>query len=61
MFLYIRMALYFIGGALAGQGFGVWDGEAGTLLIHVDSVVPIITGLLINIGTFIVSRFAVKR
>jgi hypothetical protein len=61
MYLAIRMFLYFIGGALAGQGIGVWDEAAGTLTIHVESVIPVLIGIAVNVGTFIASRFAVKR
>jgi hypothetical protein len=61
MFLAIRMVLYFIGGALAGQGLGVWDEVSGTLTIHVDSVIPVLIGLAINVGTFVASRFATQR
>jgi hypothetical protein len=61
MFLFLRMVLYFVGGALAGQGIGVWDEAAGTLTIQVDNLVPVLWGIAINVGTFITSRFATQR
>ena len=61
MFLAIRMVLYFVFAWLAGQGIGVWDEVAGSLTLTVDHIIPALIGFGGYVGTFVVSRFAVKR
>lgn len=61
MLLAVRMVLYFLFPLVASQGLAVWDEEAGTLTLHVENLTAAIVGLLGFIGTFIASRFAVKR
>jgi len=61
MALYIRMALYFLFGSLAGQGWLEWDAVNKTVLISVDDMVPALMGGLGFIGTFFASRVAAAR
>ena len=59
--LYIRMALYLIGGALAGYGLATFDPEAGTITFQIDALAQIIVGFTGYVGTFRASRIAKKR
>lgn len=59
--LYIRMALYLIGGALAGYGLATFDPEAGTITFQIDALAQALSGLATFLGTFWVSRIAKKR
>lgn len=61
MTLYIRMALYLIFGALAGQGLVVFDQTAGTVTFNIEDVVTVLSGLGGFVATFIVSRVAKAR
>lgn len=61
MMLYIRMALYLIGGLLAGQGLAIFDPEAGTITFQIDSLAQTLTGLVAFVGTFATSRVAKRR
>lgn len=42
----LRIMLFSFFSFLAANGIGVWDADAGTLTLHVDSV----TALLVGIG-----------
>ena len=59
--LYIRMFLYFLSAALAGQGVAVFDAEAGTLTFQIDSLAQLLTGVTTFAGTFVTSRVAKAR
>ena len=61
MMLYLRMFLYLCAGLLAGQGLAIFDPEAGTVTLQIDSLAQALSGLLAFIGTFAVSRVAKKR
>lgn len=61
MMLYVRMALYLIGGLLAGQGLAIFDPEAGTITFQIDSLAQTLTGVAAFVGTFAVSRVAKRR
>jgi len=61
MMIYIRMALYLIGGLLAGQGLAIFDAEAGTITFEIDNLAHALSGLAAFVGTFAVSRVAKRR
>ena len=61
MALAIRMTLYFLFPLIAGQGIGVFDPDAGTLTIQIDSVTPILTGAVGFAATFAAGRWAKVR
>ncbi len=61
MVLYIRMILYFLFPLVAGQGHGVFDPEAGTLTIQINSVAPVVAGAVGFLGTFAAGRWAKVR
>ena len=58
MSLAIRMFLYFISAAAAGQGIAVYDAEAGTITFELESLALALGGLLTFAGTFVAGRFA---
>lgn len=55
------MILYFVFAGLASQGLVVFDGEAGTVTLHVESIVLLISGVAGYVGTFYASRVAKKK
>ena len=66
MFLYVRMAVYLISGALVGMGYGTisetsycWADSASC--IDLEAVTQIVLGLATFIGTFWTSRIAKKK
>lgn len=59
--LYLRMALYLVFGALAGQGLIDFDSDTGRVAFDVDDLMLAVTSLAGFVGTFIVSRFAAKK
>jgi len=59
--LYIRMALYLLGGLLAGQGLAIFDPEAGTITFEIDSLAQTLSGLGAFVLTFCTSRIAKRR
>ena len=66
MFLYVRMAVYLISGALAGMGYGTmaetsycWAESASC--IDLDAVTQMALGLATFLGTFWASRIAKKK
>ena len=61
MALYIRMALYLLGGVLAGQGIAVFDAEAGTITFKIESLATMGAGLAAFAATFLTSRIAKAR
>lgn len=61
MMLYVRMALYAVSMLFAGQGLAIFDPEAGTLTFHIEDLTIAASGFATFVGTFITSRFAVKR
>jgi hypothetical protein len=61
MMLAVRMFLYLVFGALAGQGLVVFDQTAGTVTFRVEDLMLIVTGLAGYLGTFVASRFAKVR
>ena len=61
MALYFRMALYLLGGVLAGQGIAVFDAEAGTITFKIESLTTMGAGLTAFAATFLTSRIAKAR
>lgn len=59
--LYIRMALYLLGGLLAGQGLAIFDPEAGTITFEIDSLAQTLSGLGAFVLTFWASRISKRR
>ncbi len=59
--LYIRMALYLLGGLLAGQGLAIFDAEAGTITFEIDSLAQALSGLGAFALTFCASRVSKRR
>jgi hypothetical protein len=61
MMLAIRMGLYLIFGAMAGQGLVVYDQVAGTVTFEVEHLAIGLAGLAGYAATFITSRIAKAR
>lgn len=61
MLLYVRMALYFLGGWLSGLGFASFDEGTNDLTVNLDDFAVFMSGVLINVGTFIWSRIVKAR
>ena len=61
MALYIRMALYFMFAAVAGQGVGTFDQTTGDLTLHVESLATVLAGLAGYVVTFVAGRVAKAR
>ena len=61
MFLYVRMALYFVFAWLAGFGFGELDQAGSYFTVSLDQVAEIIVGVIGFIGTYLASRVAKAR
>jgi hypothetical protein len=47
-----RIALYAFFSAMASQGVGVFDAEAGTLTLSIDSLAVLAVGVVGFLGTF---------
>jgi hypothetical protein len=61
MFLFVRMALYFVFAGLAGFGFGELDTTGSYFTVSLDQAAEIIVGVIGFIGTYIASRVAKAR
>lgn len=62
MFLFIRMALYFLFSAIAGAGVGLqFDEISGDVTFNIDLIVTLIVSIGGYLGTFWVSRVAKWR
>jgi len=61
MLLFVRMALYFVFGALSGAGWLHWDAAAGAATVYVDELAPALIGIAGFAGTFAWSRIAKRR
>ena len=61
MFLFVRMALYFVFAWLAGFGFGELDPAGSYFTVSLDQAAEIIVGVIGFIGTYIASRVAKAR
>ncbi len=61
MALLIRMALYYLFGALSGLGWLHWDAASHMLTIDVDAAIPAVLGIAGFGGTFLWSRIAKAR
>lgn len=61
MFFFIRMLLYFVFGACAGQGVGVFDETTGSFTVEVNDLATLLTGVGGYLGTFLSSRIAKAR
>jgi hypothetical protein len=46
-----RIMLFSFFSFLAANGIGVWDADAGTLTLHVDSVTALIVGISGHLAT----------
>lgn len=61
MALAIRMGLYFLFAAIAGQGVGTFDQDTGNLTLHVESLATVLAGVVGYVGTFAAGRWAKAR
>lgn len=66
MFLYVRMAVYLISGALTGMGYGTlsetsYCWAASTSCIDLEAVTQMILGLVTFAGTFWAGRIAKSK
>ncbi len=61
MMLSIRMVLYFLFSALASQGVGIFDAEAGTFTFQIAHFEALVSGVIGFIATFFASRLAKAR
>ena len=61
VFLFVRMALYFVFAWLAGFGFGELDPDGSYFTVSLDQATEIIVGVIGFIGTYIASRVAKAR
>lgn len=61
MQLLIRMALYYIFGALSGLGWLHWDQITNTVTIQLDDAIPALIGAAGFALTFIWSRVVKRR
>lgn len=61
MALFVRMALYFLFGSLAGQGWLHFDQVTGIVTIDVNHLGPLLVGLGGTVATFAWSRIAKAR
>lgn len=59
--LTVRMVLYFLFAALAGQGLVVFDQQAGTVTFRVDDLMLLASGTGGYVATFWASRLAKRR
>lgn len=57
----LRIMLFSIFSFLAANGVGVWDAEAGTLTLQVDSLTALIVGIGGHIATLGWWRWASRR
>lgn len=58
---FIRILLFSLFSNMAASGIGVWDGDAGTFSIHIDSAVNAIVGVAGFLGSLGWWWFANKR
>jgi hypothetical protein len=56
IFLMVRVAIYFVGGWLASMGWAQFDDTSGALTIDADGIVTMLTGVIMTVGTFLISR-----
>lgn len=61
MALFIRMTLYFLFAAVAGQGIGMFDAESGDLTINVENLTDLLVGVVGYASTFVAGRWAKAR
>lgn len=61
MALFIRMGLYLIFGATTGIGIWEVDHVAGTLIVDIEALTSVLTGLGGFAATFVASRYAKSR
>jgi len=56
--LYVRMFLYLVFGAMAGQGLVIFDADTGDVSFNIEDVMTLAQGLVGFVATFASSRVA---
>lgn len=58
LFLAIRMIIYSLAVPAAAYFGGSFDPETGTITLNLDTLLSMAQGVLVNVGTFGLSRWA---